>query len=268
MRAMVCSMLLSWLRNRRRRRLLAGPFPPEWRKYLEVNVSAYAMLTDAERARLHDLIRIFIAEKSWEGCGGLTINDEIRVTIAAMACVLVIGYDDFHYDRLHTILIYPHGYVAPDDASSNLGIVDHQGEGRLGEAHYGGPVVLSWSDSLAGGRTQHDGKNLVYHEFAHLLDMLDGAADGTPPMPGGMLVRWRDVMAGEYQRLIRDAEHGRATLLDEYGATNEAEFFAVATECFFEKPLPVRRRHPELYDVLRDFYRQDPAAREERVPRR
>src|SRR5262245_18042092 len=197
-------MILSWLRNRRRRKIVAEPFPPACLKYLEVNISAYAKLSEAEQTKLRDKLRILIAEKNWEGCGGRQITDEIKVTIAARACLLVLGYDDFYFDKVRSILVYPHGYVAPDEAMGALGIVDHQGEARLGEAHYRGPVVLSWSDALAGGRTHRDGKNLVYHEFAHQLDMLDGIADGTPPMPDGKLTRWRDVMTREYQRLIHD----------------------------------------------------------------
>jgi hypothetical protein len=254
-------MLLSWLRDRRRRKLLVRPFPSEWLPYLEANVSTYATLTGAEQAKLRDVARIFIAEKTWEGCGGLAITDEIRITIAAQACVLALGHDGFYFENVRTILVYPHGYVAPEETANEAGIVDSSGSARLGEAHYRGPVVLSWSDALAGGKTHRDGKNLVYHEFAHQLDMLDGLADGTPPMPDGQRARWRDVMAMEYHRLIRDSEHRKATLLEEYGTTNEAEFFAVATECFFERAVPMQRRHPKLYEVLRDFYRQDPASR-------
>jgi Mlc titration factor MtfA (ptsG expression regulator) len=257
-------MILTWLRNRRRRQLLATPFPAEWLQYLRSNVSTYTTLSEAEQAKLRDMLRVFIAEKTWEGCGGLRMTDEIKVTIAAQACLLVLGYDDFYFEKLRTILVYPHGYVAPQETVNQAGIVDASGSARLGEAHYRGPIVLSWSDALAGGKTHRDGKNLVFHEFAHELDMLDGAADGTPPMPDGKLARWRDVMTTEYHRLLRDSEHQRATLLDEYGTTNEAEFFAVATECFFEKPVQMQRRHLQLYEVLRDFYRQDPAARHER----
>lgn len=254
-------MILSWLRDRRRRQVLAQPFPPEWLKYLSANVSGYATLSEPEQARLRDMLRIFISEKSWEGCGGLKMTDEIQVTIAAQACLLALAHDDFYFEKVKSILVYPHGYVAPADTAGQLGIVDSAGSARLGEAHFRGPVVLSWSDALAGGQTHHDGRNLVYHEFAHQLDMLDGAADGTPPMSDGQLARWRDVMTMEYHRLIRDSEHHKATLLDDYGTTNEAEFFAVATECFFERPVQMQRRHPQLYEVLRDFYRQDPARR-------
>lgn len=254
-------MILSWLRDRRRRQLLAQPFPTEWLKYLEANVSGYATLTEAEQGRLRDMLRVFISEKNWEGCGGLAMTDEIQVTIAAQACFLALAHDDFYFEKVKSILVYPHGYVAPEETANEAGIVDSTGSARLGEAHFRGPVVLSWSDALAGGKTHRDGKNLVFHEFAHQLDMLDGAADGTPPMPDGQLARWRDVMSLEYHRLIRDSEHHKATLLDDYGTTNEAEFFAVATECFFERSVQMQRRHPQLYEVLRDFYRQDPASR-------
>ncbi len=142
------------------------------------------------------------------------------------------------------------------------GLIHVGGSGRLGEAWYRGPVILSWADARAGGQDPRDGQNVVLHEFAHQLDMLDGSADGIPPLPAGEPTRhWRTVMKAEYERLVRESERGRATLLDEYGATSEAEFFAVATECFFEKPLPLSREHPELYGVLSDFYRQDPAKR-------
>jgi Mlc titration factor MtfA (ptsG expression regulator) len=254
-------MIFSWLTNRRRRRLLAEPFPAEWLEYLHKNVAHYRFLSEAEQARLRDDLRVFIAEKSWEGCGGLHMTDEIKVTIAAQACLLVLGLEHNYYDRVQSILVYPHGYLAPDHRVGPDGVV-HEGEGRLGEAHYRGPVVLSWAEVLADGRHPHRGRNLVYHEFAHQLDMLDGVIDGTPPLRDRAQYRkWQRVMTAEYRRLIDDSERGRATLLDEYGTTDEAEFFAVATECFFDRPVPMKRRHPQLYDLLRDYYRQDPAQR-------
>jgi Mlc titration factor MtfA (ptsG expression regulator) len=132
----------------------------------------------------------------------------------------------------------------------------------LGEAVYRGPVILSWADVIEEGRNPEEGHNVVYHEFAHQLDMLNGLVDGTPPLDTPeQYQRWREVMTAEYQALIRASEHGRATLLDKYGTTNEAEFFAVATECFFDRPVQLARRHAQLYEVLRDYYHQDPAAR-------
>lgn len=254
-------MLLSWLRQRRREKILADPFSPEWLPYLTKNVAHYRYLPEAEQARLRDDLRIFIAEKNWEGCGGLTITDEMKVTIAAQAMLLVLGLEHNYFDRVLSILVYPQGYRAVED-EGYPGHLTAEHSDRLGEAHYRGPVILSWEDVVDEGRHPERGHNLVYHEFAHQLDMLDGVVNGTPLLNDReQSERWGKVMTREYENLIRASEHGRATLLDKYGTTNETEFFAVATECFFDKPVQMARRHPQLYDLLREYYRQDPAAR-------
>jgi Mlc titration factor MtfA (ptsG expression regulator) len=253
-------MIFSWLKRRRRRKLLAEPFPAEWLTYLHRNVAHYRFLSEVEQARLRDDLRVFIAEKRWEGCGGLRITDEIKVTIAAQACLLVLGLAPDIFKRVPAILVYPHGYLGPRREDGLTGLVFD--EPRSGEAWYRGPVVLSWQDVLEEGREPGWGTNLVLHEFAHQLDMLNGAVDGTPLLESPQQYReWREVMTAEYERLLKAAERGRATLLDEYGTKDEGEFFAVATECFFDQPLELRRRHPRLYDLLRDYYHQDPAAR-------
>jgi Mlc titration factor MtfA (ptsG expression regulator) len=254
-------MIFSWLKKRRRRQLLAMPFPAEWLVLLQKNVRHYAFLSEAEQARLRDAMRIFIAEKNWEGCGGQEMTDEIKVTVAALACLLVLGVEDSHYDRMQSILVYPSAYGIPGNTVGRDGLI-HEDEARLGEAWYRGPVILSWEDVRYEARHPWQGRNLVFHEFAHQLDMLDGVINGTPPLGSPeQYRRWQEVMTAEYQRLIHESEHGRATLLDEYGTTNEGEFFAVATECFFERPAEMARRHPQLYEVLRGYYRQDPATR-------
>jgi Mlc titration factor MtfA (ptsG expression regulator) len=254
-------MLFSWLKSHRRRRLLARPFPADWLEYLNKNVAVYALLTEAERARLRDDLRIFVAEKNWEGCGGLTITDEVKVTIAAQACLLLLGMEHDYFGPVRTILVYPAAYRLPEGEVGPGGLV-HEGLGRAGEAAYRGPVVLSWEAVRAGVQDPGGGHNVVLHEFAHQLDFLDGWSDGTPPLQGEAQYRnWHQVMTAEYERLIRESTRGQATLLDDYGTTNPAEFFAVATECFFEKPVALERRHPQLYDVLREYYRQDTAAR-------
>jgi Mlc titration factor MtfA (ptsG expression regulator) len=255
-------MLFSWLRRRRRRKILARPFPPEWLGYLRKNVAHYQYLSEAEQAKLRDDLRIFIAEKYWEGCGGLHMTDEIKVTIAAQACLLLLNLEHNYYDRVLTILVYPHGYQVRGPEGGLGGAILEGTTDRLGEAHYRGPVILAWDEVLADGRHPNRGQNLVFHEFAHQLDMLDGVIDGTPPLRDrNQARRWHDIMTTEYQRLIRASEQGRATLLDKYGTTDEAEFFAVATECFFDRPTAMAQRHPQLYDLLREYYRQDPAAR-------
>jgi Mlc titration factor MtfA (ptsG expression regulator) len=223
-------------------------------------VAHYRWLKPAEQARLRDDLRVFVAEKYWEGCGGLAMTDEIRVTIAAQACLLVLGMEHYYYDRVLSVLVYPHGFRNPE--SSQGGGIHQDGVGLSGEAHYRGPVILAWSEVLEDGQHPRRGHNDVIHEFAHQLDMLDGVINGTPPLGGpAEQARWKAVMSDEYERLIRDSAVGRATLLDEYGATNEAEFFAVATETFFDRPTDLARRHPRLYELLRDYYRQDPARR-------
>jgi Mlc titration factor MtfA (ptsG expression regulator)/Tfp pilus assembly protein PilF len=241
-----------------RQALLAQPFPDEWLAYLREDVLLYRLLSEMDQARLQDALRVFIAGKFWEGCGGLTITDEIKVTVAAQACLLVLGFDGYYFDELRSILVYPGGYLArnPD----RLGGARPAGY-RLGEAHRRGPVILSWWHVRWDGRRLGSG-NLVLHEFAHKLAELGDPHAGMPPMHAPALAdRWEQVTAAEYARLCEDACYDRPTLLDPYGATNRAEFFAVATECFFLQPVPLRRRQPELYQVLADWFRQDPASR-------
>jgi Mlc titration factor MtfA (ptsG expression regulator) len=248
-------------KRRRRRRILAQPFPTGWLSHLQRNVHHYASLDEAERAKLRDDLRIFIAEKRWEGCGGLIVTDEIQVTIAALACLLVLKLPVDRCRRVKDILIYPAAYFMPHPQSAGGGIM-REGIAASGTAWYRGPVILSWADALAGARNASDGRNVVLHEFAHRLDMLDGLVDGTPPLRSRrQYLRWHRVMTDAFEELRRDSEEGRATLLRAYGATNPGEFFAVATECFFERPGAMRREHADLYDVLREYYGQDPAER-------
>ena len=255
-------MILSWLARRRREKLLAGPFPTEWTDHLERNVPLYSRLAERERATLHDHIRILVAEKHWEGCGGLAMTDEIKVTIAAHAAVLLLGIEHDYFARVMSILVYPTGFRSPEGWQRPDGVIDLS-IGALGQAWYDGPVVLAWDSVLDGGRDPRDGLNVVLHEFAHQLDYLDGVADGTPPLRRkGDYARWQEVMTREFERLKAEGGHGTPRVLEAYGATNHAEFFAVATEAFFEKSREMCARHPELYAVLSEYYGQDPAARE------
>ena len=196
----------------------------------------------------------------FEGCGGLELTDEIKVTIAAQACLLLLHRETDYYPRLITILVYPHAYVAKSIEPIGGGVVLEGETARLGEAWKDGVVVLSWDDVRQGASDLHDGHNVVLHEFAHQLDQQDGSADGAPILEHrSQYVTWARVLSDEYDQLRRDTEKGRTDVLDEYGATNPAEFFAVATECFFEKPIQLRRKHPQLYEELKAYYRQDPA---------
>ena len=259
-------MIFRWLQKRRRRQLRSKSFPHEWEEIIRRNVRFVDTLLDTERDKMCGDLQILVAEKNWEGCGGLQMTEEIQVTIAAQACQLILGLQEEYFDRVQSVLVYPGSYVAPDHRVAAGNILLEGQSAREGEAWYRGPVILSWPETLAGARHQAHSHNLVLHEFAHQLDMQCGeAVDGMPCLETPAEVqRWRKVMSREYRQLVRDCQQGRPTLLDCYGTTNEAEFFAVATECFFQRPIPLRDRHSLLYAVLRDYYRQDPAERRPR----
>jgi Mlc titration factor MtfA (ptsG expression regulator) len=261
-------VIFAWLDERRRRRILSTPFPDAWRAILDRNMVHYGYLDDAEQSRLRDLIQLFIAEKDWEGCNGLTLTDEIRVTIAGQACLLVLGLDHVLYANVETILVYPSTFVPRRPESSifaNPGI-EHPMLPLLGEAHQRGPVILTWDSVRRSGRHPELGHNVVYHELAHKLDMLDGAVDGIPPLGDtAEYERWERVCKAEYERLRALSDAGQEGVLDPYGSTDEAEFFAVVTEAFFDAPLELLAEHPALYEVLSAFYRQDTASRERRA---
>ncbi len=256
-------MFFRWWRDRRRKRQRSQALPDVWRDALGRNLRVYGQLTDPERSKLEGDLQILVAEKNWEGCGGLQLTDEMRVTIAGQASMLILAWEDEYFDRVQSILVYPGPYVARDRTDAPGGVVLEGTSEREGEAWYRGPVILSWPDALAGARGESHGHNLILHEFAHQLDMQCGAAnDGVPCLQSGADVRrWQEVMSREYRRLSRDCDRGRLTLLDCYGTTDEAEFFAVATECFFERPAAMRQKHSSLYEILSSFYRQNPAER-------
>jgi Mlc titration factor MtfA (ptsG expression regulator) len=249
-------MAFSWFKKRRRRALLEGPFPDAWRRFLAANVRHYAYLQPRERALLETVVRVVAAEKQWFGGGGFAITEEMKITVAGQAALLVLGLEEpYFFDRLLSIILYPGVYMHPRQ------LRHYSRPARLlGEAWYHSPIVLSWQDVVRAGRNQSDGHNVVLHEFAHYLDGLDGAIDGTPPLGDReQEAAWYQVTETEYRRLVAQARRDEDTLLDHYGAMNRAEFFAVVTECFFERPQALRRELQDLYRVLHDFYRQDPA---------
>ncbi len=217
--------------------------------YIEKNVPFYNKLPAELQVRLQGLVNAFLAEKRFEGCGGLEITDEIRVTIASQACILILNQPIRLYSKLETILVYPNSYLHGPDSD---GII-------LGESWQNGPVVLSWDDVIGGARNVADGRNVVMHEFAHQLDQEDGSADGAPILSdGGKYSAWSQVLSDDYSRMCESERKGQASALNSYGATNPAEFFAVATETFFEKPQKLAKKNPELYEQLKDYYQLDP----------
>lgn len=266
-------MVFGFLQNHRRQEIVEKPFPAEWESYLAENVHFYPRIMAKEQATLRDTLRILIAEKNWEGCGGLALTEEIKVTIAGQAALLLLAIPHDFFPNVESILVYPTAFMAPKPRERDTfnpvvgtwrgpgGVVDTSPEGRLGEAWGQGPVILSWQDALAGGRNESDGHNVVLHEFAHKLDLRDDRADGVPRLSTpAEYDNWAEVMAAEYQALVEDFQHHRPSLLNFYAITNAAEFFAVATECFFEKARQMQESHPRLYEALSGFYHQNPAA--------
>jgi hypothetical protein len=258
--------MFSWFQDLRRRQIVAQPFPDEWLRFIETSLPHWQCLTASERQTLREHVQVFIAEKRWEAAGGVTLSDEIQVAIAAQACLLLLGLPNHQfYPNVQVVIVYPWAYWSREERRGDGGMVHTGISGRLGEAWPTGQVVLSWNSIQQSFRHPSNGHNVVLHEFAHLLDMRDGWADGVPLLAEGQeqYDQWADVMAPEYERLRQGVEEGEVDVLDGYGATNPAEFFAVATECFFEMPLELRATHPELYQVLSRYYRQDTAQRAE-----
>jgi Mlc titration factor MtfA (ptsG expression regulator) len=253
-------MMFGWFAKRRRRRILRDPFPDGWRAVLRRNSAAYTSLSLNERNRLEDELRIFIADHYWEGVDGLKITDEVRVIIAAEACRLLLGRPGARFRGSSSVVVRPRAYAA---GAMRLGSgVMQSGMAAVGTAMHQGPVVLAWPEVLRGARNGHDGRNVVLHEFAHKLDMADGVVDGAPPfMSRDEARRWRQVTGAALARLEDDLRLGLPGPIRAYGASNAGEFFAVSTEAFFEAPDDLHEWDPDLYEVLRDFYRQDPLAR-------
>ncbi len=249
-------------RAQRRRRLAGGAFPPAWAAILVRNVGFHRRLPPADQRELEGHIQVFLAEKLFEGCGGLTITDEIRVTIAANACLLLLHRTTDYYPQLTTVLVYPHVFIVERVIAGPAGQVLESEQVLAGESWRHGAVILAWDQVPRAASTIQNGRNVILHEFAHQLDEECGTADGVPVLPHrSMYVAWARALGQDYAALVRDTEQGHITLLDSYGSKNPAEFFAVATEFFFEMPVQVRTRHPDLYEVLKSYYCQDPAAR-------
>jgi MtfA peptidase len=257
------------LKKWRRKKLVAQPFPSEWLKILRARVPYYGLLDPKEQKRLQDDMRIFLSEKRFEGCGGLEITDEIRVTIAAQACILLLNRRHDYYPNLQSILVYPSAYIAKDRSIDATGIVSEGSQARLGEAWLRGAVILSWDDVQRDSKDFQDGRNVTLHEFAHQLDQQDGVFDGAPLLDKpSRYSSWARVLRKEYDALRNSSERGESTSIDEYGATDPAEFFAVITEVFFENPKALKQKHSELYQELKKFFHQDPLARLEAAQKR
>ena len=218
-------------------------------------------MSEADKEELRRHILIFLNEKRFVGCGGLEITEEIKVTIAAQACVLLLHRKTDYYPGLRTILVYPAAYVAKETRRLEGGIVEEGYEVRLGESWRLGSVVLSWDDVRRDAADIYDGHNVVFHEFAHQLDSSMGRGDSSDVLQRpSTFIAWARALQGNYERLRREVDKNRPTLLRSYAAENPAEFFAVATEYFFERPKELKKIYPDLYQELKNFYHQDPAS--------
>lgn len=237
-------------KKRRRTALFHLDFPAEWEQHIRDHIKLYNKLPETLKQQLKGHINVFLSEKYFEGHQGLEITDEMRVVIAAQACLLLLNRKTNYFPHLKSILVYPTAFVNPNHDSAHAG--------NLGESWVRGPVVLSWGHSLHGGENDQDGSNLVIHEFAHQLDQEDGVGDGTPMLEHGHIKTWAKVLGKEFKSLKVKAKCRRRSFFNHYGATNAAEFFAVISEHFFEQPKTFNRKHPDLYQELKKYYQVDP----------
>jgi len=247
-----------YLHNAGWKRLMKQPFPREWEEILQENVALYEHLPQNLREELHRAINVFLHEKNFEGCGGLQLTTAIKVTIAAQACLLLLKRKPPFYPKLSSILVYPGAYVAKQ--TSFIGDIPVQMDSaRLGESWSNGVLVLAWDYVKQESMDIEDGHNVVLHEFAHQLDQEDGQANGAPLLEQRSgYVAWARILGREYRELIKKVEEEHQDIIDSYGATNPAEFFAVITEAFFKNPENLNRKHPQLYEELKLYYKIDP----------
>lgn len=256
---LIAIALFLWVPRLRLKRAIAAPFPEEWVALLEENIQVYKKLPMPLRHQLRKLIKQFLHQVHFSGAGGLEISDEIRVTIAAEACMLILNRKSQVYPRLRYIIVYPTTFVVQRDRVDESGVVSHGPGGMLGESWQAGKVILAWDSVLHGSRNFLDGQNVVLHEFAHQLDSETGSANGAPLLGGASSYGiWATVLSGEFEKLQAASRRRRRSIMDHYGATNPAEFFAVATETFFEKPRQMAKDHDELFETLKAYYRIDP----------
>lgn len=246
-------------REYKRKLITNTPFKKSWRKIIQRQVPYFQTMPVDLQLQLKELIQIFIAEKRFVGKSGINIDDEIKVTIAAQACLLLLNRKTDNYPKLTTIVVYPSSFIKEQNNVRANGVVHHDRTTLVGESWGSGTLVLSWQATVEGARTPDDGHNVVIHEFAHQLDQENGTANGAPILGKNQDYHtWSQVFALEFSNLQQRIAEGETTLFDAYGATEPAEFFAVASEVFFEQSHQFNQLHPELYQQLSGYYRVDP----------
>ena len=239
-----------WVRSR--------PFPSQWLTLLTDGLDIYSCLSPQEQTRLRQLILVFMARKRFYGCAGLVVTDQMRIIIAAEACLLLLNHGWAVYPKLSSVLIYPSAFRVKRDEVQADGVVHSADHHLLGESWGSGRVILSWDDVVSGATDFTDGHNVVLHEFAHQLDAESGTTNGAPPLRHNSYKSWSKVFTENFEDLRERSARRQSTVMDNYGATNPAEFFAVATETFFEEPHQLHDRRPDLYEELSEYYQLDP----------
>jgi MtfA peptidase len=243
----------------RRQRIRRQPFPEAWRQILKRRMPYFRRMPADLQLQLKKHIQVFLAEKVFVGCDGIVVTDEMRVTIAAQACLLLLNRKTDYFPQLSQILIYPSAFIVNKNHADASGLVTEQRQVLAGESWQQGQVILSWQDTVADAEVHDDGRNVVIHEFAHQLDQENGPANGAPILARSEHYQsWSQTMQREFEQLRWQTGTGQPALLNPYGATNPAEFFAVVTEVFFERPTQLAEQHPSLYAELSRFYRLDP----------
>lgn len=234
---------------------------PLWERAL-AQAPVLEALGRAERLRLRELTSRFLRAKTIGGARGLYVGDEMRASIAAQACLLILELDFGYFDGWHEVIVYPGSFVVEREEYDDAGVVHRYRHALHGEAWGQGPVILSWEDCRPGAQPHGPGSNVILHEFAHKLDLLNGAANGMPPLHAGMSrAAWTEALAAAYDHLCHQVDHHHYTDIDPYASEDPAEFFAVLTETFFEWPELLHETYPAVYEQFRLFYRQDPLRR-------
>lgn len=248
-----------WRKKQQRAKICAEPFPTAWRHIIKRRFPYFHSMPADLQLQLKKKIQIFVAEKEFIGCNGIVIDDDIRITVAAQACLLLLNRRTDFYPKLKQILIYPDIFWVENQRTDPAGVVSAQRNVLSGESWEYGKVVLSWRTTVSDAAAPHDGSNVVIHEFAHQLDQENGPANGAPPLRNITdYPSWSAILDKEYRTLCVQARTQQPSLFSYYGATNPAEFFAVVSEVFFEQPLKVNELHPALYQELSQFYQLDP----------
>ncbi|MGB5570735.1 MAG: M90 family metallopeptidase [Sedimenticolaceae bacterium] len=248
-----------WRRHRARMR---HPLPfPDWQRVVGA-IDCLQGLSAVELAHLRRLVTQFLDRKTLNGVQGLQLTETMRLQIAAQACLPILNLDIGYYDGWHELVVYPHGFRVRHPISDDIGVVSERDQILAGEAWQRGPVILAWSDIELELENPHPGSNVVIHEFAHKLDMLNGQANGMPPLHPNMQPQaWTHALSSAYQTLQDQLEHHQRGSINPYGATSPAEFFAVLSEYFFTAPRHLLQDCPDVYQQLKQFYRQDPLTR-------